>query len=518
MAKDNPYSTGIFETITNVHFGEGLAVEFYTKDASYLTLPSLPDFSKTILSFWFRVPKATLDSAYNNWILPDDTAPHPLFNGITPLVVFGDSTVKGSKIVQGSIPGTSFTLETWSHNTGDPSGTYHLRSGPDTITEATDFITRGADIQLEPSFIGIDSNRLEVERYDPDSGDPPPTRNVLLVRLQMTSKAEATGMLPIRVTETFSGDQILLASGDVAGASRSGGAIASFGPDVLGNSTFHILDVGNPFVTTDVYGDATDVYMDSNTEYFTIKLDSHEVKPDRWHIVTLSLDLSGMVTATGFQLPDILSNPPAFPDHGSVSSTCKAWIAFDDVNYKGADIRDKLVFTSDVTDRLTFAPNGLYTFNSIQLALTRVAADGNTGELAGAGYTFTQINSGLSLPEYSYSPGHITTTGYPTGIPVTQLYASKGNTVEMGEFFMWTGKTLNTASSSARRLFVDDKGKPVNPKVAAKALGKPVIALHGSKKWIEGKSTGTAGLFDPTGLIIRYRPDPSLHGPQSPKK
>ncbi len=34
MSLDPPYSMGIFETIVNVHFGDGLAVEFFPGDRS----------------------------------------------------------------------------------------------------------------------------------------------------------------------------------------------------------------------------------------------------------------------------------------------------------------------------------------------------------------------------------------------------------------------------------------------------------------------------------------------------
>jgi len=56
MSLDPPYSTGIFETIVGVHFGEGLAVEFDVReqDNSHITLvDGIPNFSKAVLSFGF---------------------------------------------------------------------------------------------------------------------------------------------------------------------------------------------------------------------------------------------------------------------------------------------------------------------------------------------------------------------------------------------------------------------------------------------------------------------------------
>jgi len=75
MSLDPPYSTGIFETIVGVHFGEGLAVEFDVReqDNSHITLvDGIPNFSKLFFRFGFRVPKATLDAAYNSWVRPTD--------------------------------------------------------------------------------------------------------------------------------------------------------------------------------------------------------------------------------------------------------------------------------------------------------------------------------------------------------------------------------------------------------------------------------------------------------------
>jgi len=512
-----PYSTGIFETIVAVHFKSGLAVEFFDGGGYVVSNSGVPDFSKAIISFWFRVPRATLQAAYNSWVQPTSTS-RPLFNGVTPLVIFGDNTIKGYAIDGGTTIVGSKTAEVWTQQVTDPVGTYELRDGlSSTINENIDFYQPGVDLPREPCFIGIDSNRQEIEDYDPGSGDPPPSPNVLVVNIQMSSKSSASGMIPSRTSETFSGDQIRLEIGGTPGAGRSGGPILHYGPDFFGNSTFYI-DGFNPFVTTDVYVDNTSVFTESNTESFTIKLDSHEIIPDHWHIVTLSFDISGAVTSVGIQMPSPLANPFDVPDHGSISSSCKGWIAVDDVNYKGAAIRDKLLFDDYTTSRLSFDPNGLYTPNAIAVALTRTAANGSTGELAGAGYTFENINSGLSEPAYNYAPGNIRAAGYPIGLPATADYASKIRNVEMGEFKMWVGKTLNTANTNARRLFVDSKGKPVNPKVAAKVLGKPTVLFHGSDNWIKGKNTGTSGLFDPTLPIERYLPDPSLHGPQSPKK
>ncbi len=524
MALDPPYSMGIYETIVNVHFQTGLAVEFYSGEASYITLPQLPeDISKAIMALWFRAPKTTLDAAYNNWVRPTNASetpndnPHPLFNGITPIVIFGDNTVKGYKIDADEVVDQTVASEIWTQNM---DGSWHVRddSTPGFASTGHQTYEPGDDIQLEPSFIGIDSNRGEIEAYNPEDGGPPPTPNVLVVKLQMTTKANATGMVPIKSSSSLSSDQIFYQQqvGDSSGASRGGGTIGTFGPDYQGFFTSGI-DGYSPFTLESTYTDKTPIYTESVTESFTVKLDNHEVKPDHWHVLVFSLDISGRVSAVGYQLPNALANthPEDFPDHGSISSTCKAWIAFDDVNYKGADIRDKLVFNDYANERLTFAPNAIYTPNAIQAALTRTPGNGSL-EIAGNGIYNIRTDSGYSLPRYTYDPGAIRTTAFPLGVPVIEGFVARGADIELGEFQLWLDQTLDTSKVASRRLFVDSSGKPAKPAVATKVLGEPDIRLHGSKNWIEGKNTGTGGSFDPTGLIIKYKPDPSLKGPQSP--
>jgi hypothetical protein len=112
--------------------------------------------------------------------------------------------------------------------------------------------------------------------------------------------------------------------------------------------------------------------------------------------------------------------------------------------------------------------------------------------------------------------------------------------VEMAEFQLFTGVTIDTSSVRARRAFIDSNGKPVNPnKQASDAdpqsgsiefLGQlPDILLHGSGNWIKGKNTGGSqqdahnpaithppDQFTPVGLIKKYTPNPSLNGPQGP--
>jgi hypothetical protein len=137
----------------------------------------------------------------------------------------------------------------------------------------------------------------------------------------------------------------------------------------------------------------------------------------------------------------------------------------------------------------------------------------------------------------------------------------------MAELQIFTGVSLDTGNETKRRAFIDGDGYPVppveiqktdtttgapmfdefgqpimEPPPAEKLLAqKPDVVLHGSGNWAKGTNTGPAKVPDPnfvpdpdhpddpaplipdpakklepTGKIVRYKPDPSLNGPQIP--
>jgi hypothetical protein len=143
-------------------------------------------------------------------------------------------------------------------------------------------------------------------------------------------------------------------------------------------------------------------------------------------------------------------------------------------------------------------------------------------------------------PKYHCSGFSIPLSGHPIGVPCTLGEdptsvggtGEKNNTgLEMAELQIWIGKSLDTGILQNRRLFIDQKKDqngnptgpklPVNPRVAAKQLGKPDILLHGSSAWVHGRNTGTSGYdesgkikpsgqFHPTAAIYPFKPEPKL--------
>jgi hypothetical protein len=235
----------------------------------------------------------------------------------------------------------------------------------------------------------------------------------------------------------------------------------------------------------------------------TFHVRSQEIlKPDTWHHLLLSFDVSQSCTV-GQPYP---------------SSLCKLWYAIDDVDYRGQENLQPHRQADDGLD-----PNAIVTEN----------VDNVSGGESGPTLFFNQW---IPAPSGDYHPDPIPTEGENFGIPASSDYAlDYVRRVEMAEFQMWTGVTLDTAKTDNRRAFVDKDGKPVDPTKgteddprtpAEKLLGKkPEVLIHGSANWKSGYNTGTLGVkieddgtitklpdgqFKPTGGIEKYTPDPSL--------
>ena len=250
--------------------------------------------------------------------------------------------------------------------------------------------------------------------------------------------------------------------------------------------------------------DDTFYVIDTQAEVFLVETRLPEsLQPDTWHHVLLSFDVSGTVS---------IGNPYS-------SSTCQLWYAIDDVDYRGAlNLRPYRV------DEDGLGPNIIVTKNSFDWSGPPLSLFQNH---------FVPDASG------AYHPEPIPTAGEHFGIPAVPRYVDRIFRVEMAEFQMFTGVTLDTSITANRRAFVDEDGQPVLPDTtedeprtpAEQLLGKkPDILLHGSDEWIEGTNTGTLGVqldsegaeielpsgqFTPTGGIEQFEPDPALKEPET---
>ena len=243
--------------------------------------------------------------------------------------------------------------------------------------------------------------------------------------------------------------------------------------------------------------DGTHGSTNDQSEFFFVQTDLFpRLEPDIWHHVLLSFNIEGTLVAG--DLP---------------SSNCGLWYAIDDKDYRGPE---NMAPFRNPDDGL--GPNVIMTRNIWR----------NYGP-----QPENPMFSNYFLPDFSatYSPGLIPSGDAELGIPAATRYVDGIFRVELAEFQMWTGVTVDTQNTEVRRAFIDytagnaEEGgilKPVNPRVAEEFMGRrPDIMLHGSSDWKNGKNTGSTGInddgveipegqFEPVALIKRYKPDPAI--------
>jgi hypothetical protein len=292
--------------------------------------------------------------------------------------------------------------------------------------------------------------------------------------------------------------------------------------------------------------------LDLNTPPF----EGAKITPDKWHHLLMSFDLSNKVNTTGQKITYTETNGSGSSteverdDEGSrTTSTCRMWIALDDVNL----LEKKL---SAYWPRGSSDPHAVLTVNGFYTADDVVRDIFTTGNpIAACDGTDLTTRETYDTASYEFTPAKLDMTRL--GIPAVDAYVDHVRNVEMAELQLFTGLALDTGMESNRRAFVspaeDGNGDPImgedglqvmKPVFADKKgteenhyssgsieyLGRePDILLHGSGKWKKGDNTGRLGVdgtgkpipggkFKPTGRIITYRPDPTLHGPQTPEE
>jgi len=410
---------------------------------SYLTLSAgIPDFSKAVFSLWFRVPRESVIAASTNKIGGD----WAIMQSILPLMTLGVPQI-----------GTVYPA-----STHDVAVIHTYRPGePDSETTfMTDYYPASETHDVDPSYIGLVC--LEDGKFN------------MVFNLQMKDfMSRSAGSVSYITTKMD------IYSGSDPGCPQY----------VLGNGVVIMFpNVGVATIAAAPYLDQT------QPELFQVVTRDY-LKPDQWHHLLLSFDISGSVS---------IGTPFA-------SSDCRLWYAIDDVDYRGAE---NMLPYRDLGGQWgpdTLGPNTILTQNVWRYS-------GSDPNWQAPQY---YMNHFVGLPQGTFSRGIIPADGYAIGIPSSIKYVDSIFRCEMAEFQMWTGVTLDTGSATNRRAFVDENGKPVNPTKGTeddprgpgeKLLGKkPEILLHGSNNWQVGHNTGTfGGQFTPTAKIEKYRPEPAL--------
>jgi hypothetical protein len=482
---------------------------------SYLNKANgLPNFSKAVISLWFRIPKASLDA-----ITPgrDDER----LSGVLPLMTFGKQFQGyGLETVAGAT--ASYTEQAWY----TPGDSWQPLGQPKHHSYSTGSIWKQGEAHpVNPSFVGVRKGSdntftltvfLRTESY----GTAVNVSHLTRQNISNLNWGYSTAS-PLALNLEAHADGNICRTGNVT--------------------------PGNPWSRTVTIEDTSDYVLrkdgpDSFEAGFALP-----VKPDTWHHVLISFDLNHSTKATGayafYDYGVCAADGPTPPVQGTFTDrTCsdpsRIWIALDDKNYNGPDLTGAVALMTGIRDaNLLFGPNEIVSRNS--LAALRASGGGQKSDGWGVSGSVekSDINSGPA-PTYTLTGVTLPSKDYVFGIPAAADLVDGIRKAEMAELQMWTGVILDTSLEQNRRAFIDferdengnivrdDTGKaimkPAPPEAAQKLLGRrPEILLHGNSNWSAGKNTGSlgtdasgneiaAGQFKPTGAIISYTPDPSL--------
>lgn len=490
---------------------------------SFLQLPvGIPNFSKAVISLWFRVPLQSMQDAWTSFLA--ESAPRSRLSGVVPLLTFGQK-FDGYKVETSPGPESFYSDTHWY----TPGGSWVVFKTETLAYNTGSVMTKGESFGVNPSYIGI---AVTTDENDAVQG-------YLKVFLRTANHG-------------FPGNVSVL-SRLAIGARNTGSPTGSaLGIDLenhfrYGFSVCSIESVapGNPWTVHSTAEDVSDMDLQKDGPDAFEASSNFLVEPDIWHHVLLSFDLDHHTSATGILTKDDYGDCPGrgllpvrTQTDCSCTDPCKLWAAFDDKNYTGSDLTGSNLTTLSGIPLL--GPNDIISRNSIR---TIQSPHGEIKDISWdvSGSVNDYHASDGSAATYSLESVELPTQDHPFGIPASADLVDKVHHIEMAEFQMWTDITLDTGMETNRRAFVDyerdENGninydtegkktlKPVKPAVAEELLGKkPEILLHGSSKWIAGKNTGTTGVeynfdppetkplgqFDPIGEIRKYKPDPSL--------
>jgi hypothetical protein len=537
---------------------------------------AVPNFNKAIISFWFRVPQQSIDNCN---AVPFDPTAFPLpFRRIIPLVTMGKQGFRhyaeGGKselvplyngIFYGLDPappppvGEIITTEVviqycffgidgvafWYPCVTQDTQTYNpdikvaiLAQGPSPsdlndpsqqippYSDSNTVVTTVADLKTfkrEPTFIGFGTDGSVQIRFETAAiGD---AKNFGFYCSNI-ARGEA---------RSFAEYYVLPPDDDFCNAFPAGAITTQSDRNVFGtpfntvqiSSTYHWVRYPEcPFATIPpvfTYTDASEflTVTDAVNGYVynpAVNYPALSFAADTWHHVLVSVDLS-----KGFESHGDPQDPPVpHPtNYQYMDAIPHLYCAVDDTNYTGSSLSN--FWPND--------PNDLNAVASENHWLSAGAGPWKGWQGVGSGVDFVTIEP---PPSYNNQNPTVPASGNPIGIPAPVEYQDKIFRVEMAEFQMWTGQSLDTGDVNKRRLFIDFKRDkdgnpvvdpktnmftmiPVKPSIVAKALGTPTVMFHGVGNWQHGTDTGTLGKpgdFAPTGNIKRYKPDPSISVPR----
>ena len=517
--------------------------------------------SKAVISFWFRIPKESYNAAK---AAAATTSDDPL-NGIIPLVVLGEYGESVGVETEAKEVSNAFTWYSWNSDIPVPSIETKILSSFYVSTPDYPILGATGDVLhqiLDYVTYGNVNGRYEVVEFFPGSN---PQRDFY----QIVTEGETSDTAPTAIGVGFgSGEgqlyvnlQTMIVPKMVGTDISKSGVSPGYQYDTGGSSGavhHNIFEMRYPFsiglpVDAGDQSEATSNYQADNpdspgtappaqsgnrtpkistwkdisdkvhnkTANFSNSYDggsgpgeetepdgepTQKITPDHWHHVIVSFEIKpcNVVGSNDFPIDENISK--------YVTSTSKMWIAVDDVNYTKYDLSP---FWNKGGD-----PNEVVIEDAVYMA-----GDGPFTPVDDINHKHVgDINI---MPDFKVNSKSI--PGKNMGFPASVKFVDNIYIVEMADFQMWTGITLDPSKKDNRRVFIDEDGYPVkNNKEAVALLGKkPAIAFRKTSHWKTGNNRGTLGVdnegkkipegqFTPTAKINSWKPEPSLHGPQNP--
>lgn len=230
---------------------------------------------------------------------------------------------------------------------------------------------------------------------------------------------------------------------------------------------------------------------------------------DAWHHILVSADCSKVVEVDTVAQ---VGNTAAI----QVIQPAFLWVAVDDVDYSQNVVKIQYPFgplASFTVDKggilpRTFIP-GTYV-NSGKKDISWFKTPGSAGSPIPVCWVTVLPGTDDPPTPATALPMKVKINGDPIGIPAPPWDVSNIGKVEMAEVQIFLGQAIDTSDVSMRRLFIDGDRKPVDPAIAAAALGPPAYAFRrNKKKKIKFEvNRGTGGGFELLSAATDYTPGP----------
>lgn len=418
---------------------------------SYLVLEDgIPDFDKAVISFWFRVSKETLEAVgKQNDPYPN---PRPRMNGIVPLVTFGPA-LKGYQMESRELPLTSYgdgdglewngsevTGGIWSDIVLDPPVPY---------TPGLEMYA-GTATEEDPSHVGIYCQLT-------DDG----VIGYLHIKLQLSDVGSGTSMFyqkTVHISDQWYCGVAIFEDENPAPTTSAWDPYAAECTEIC-------YPGGGDAIYTYTTVDYTELFAKSTGGDVYEAGSGIKVEPDTWHHVLISFDISGGATSGGTVQDDSAEGCAASVQSESgehtLSSENKMWIAFDDKNYDDFHLRWSFVPPEgdpNREDTFGIGPNGIAP-DMNYFGYYGVAGGGGWTRWEGQQKT-TIIDPAPDAPSYTTTGSKIKSSEGPFGIPCAPQHVGHDlHHVEMAEFMIFTGVTLDTSVEENRRIFITGVGK-----------------------------------------------------------